>query len=69
MWVTGILSKNRRVHMSLRKYVGRGGFVIGESKCGKLIIMFSDHSRAIPAGCVTEYGTVKILPEKKRRTK
>jgi hypothetical protein len=61
VWITGILSKRGRVHMPLRKYVGLGGMVVGESKCGRLLVRFSDHTRAIPAGCVTEYGTVKTV--------
>lgn len=61
VWITGILSKSGRLHMYLRKYVGKGGFVVGESKNGRLLIRFSDHTRAIPAGCVTEYGTVRTV--------
>ena len=61
VWITGILSKSGRVHMPLRKYVGKGGRVVGESKCGRLLVQFSNHKRAIPAGCVTEYGTVKTV--------
>jgi hypothetical protein len=61
VWVTGILSKSGRIHMQLRKYVGKGGMVIGESKNGQLLVRFSKHTRAIPAGCVTEYGTLKVV--------
>ena len=63
VWVTGILSKSGRIHMPLRNYVGRGGMVIGESKNGQLLVRFYDHTRAIPAGCVREYGTVKVARE------
>jgi hypothetical protein len=61
VWITGILSKSGRVHMRLRKYVGQGGQVVGESKGGQLLVRFHNHTRAIPAGCVTEYGTVKTV--------
>ena len=59
VWVTGILSKNNRMHRALRPYVGRGGFVLRESKNGQLLVQFGKQTRCIPAGCVTEYGTVK----------
>lgn len=58
VWVVGILSRSGRLHYSLRKYVGRGGLVVGESKNNQLLIQFGNHTRAIPAGCVAEYGTV-----------
>lgn len=59
VWVVGILSRNGRLHYDLRKYVGRGGAVLGESKNGRLLIQFGNHTRAIPAGCVAEYGRVR----------
>lgn len=58
VWVVGILSRSGRLHYGLRKYVGRGGLVVGESKNNQLLIQFGNHTRAIPAGCVAEYGTV-----------
>jgi hypothetical protein len=61
VWITGILSKSGRLHRTYRKYVGRGGMVLGEAKNGMLLIQFKGHTRAIPAGCVTEYGTVKSV--------
>lgn len=57
--VTGILSKSGRLHYAYRKYVGRGGLVLGEAKNGMLLIQFGNHTRAIPAGCVAKYGTVR----------
>ncbi len=59
VWVTGILSKSGRLHYDLRKYVGRGGSVLGESKNGRLLIQFGNHTRAIPAGCVALYSHVR----------
>jgi hypothetical protein len=58
VWVTGILSYSGRMHMNLKKYVGRAGMVIGESKNGQLLVKFKGHTRCIPAGCLTEYGTI-----------
>jgi hypothetical protein len=58
VWIVGILSRSGRLHYGLRKYVGRGGLVVGESKNNQLLIQFGNHTRAIPAGCVAEYGTV-----------
>jgi len=60
IWVVGILSKSGRMHQNLRKYVGRGGRVLGDSKNGQLLVQFKGHTRCIPAGCVAEYTTVKI---------
>ena len=58
VWVVGILSRSGRLHYGLRKYVGRAGLVLGESKNNQLLIQFGNHTRAIPAGCVAEHGTV-----------
>lgn len=60
VWVTGIMSKSGKCHRYVRKYVGRGGRVIGEAKNGMLLIQFDRHvRRAIPAGCVTLYTETK----------
>lgn len=61
VWVTGILSKSNKMHYDLRKYVGRGGVVVKESKNNQLLVKFANHTRCIPAGCVAEYGTVSIV--------
>lgn len=58
VWVVGILSKSGKIHRYVKQYVGRGGFVLGESKNGMLLIKFSNHTRCIPAGCIVKYGTV-----------
>lgn len=59
VWVVGILSRSGRMHYNLRKYVGRGGRVIRESKNGQLLVEFGrGHQRSIPAGCLAEYGLV-----------
>ena len=58
VWVIGILSKSGKIHHTYRKYVGRGGLVLGESKNNMLLVKFKNHTRAIPAGCLAEYGTV-----------
>ena len=60
VWVTGILSRGGRMHHTLRKYVGRAGMVQGESKNGQLLVQFKGHTRCIPAGCVSLYGTVHV---------
>lgn len=59
VWVSGILSKSGKLHYSYRKYVGKGGMVVGEAKNGMLLVRFSKHTRAIPAGCLSLYETVK----------
>ena len=59
VWVVGILSRSGRLHYALRKYVGRGGTVLGESKNGQLLVQFKGHTRAIPAGCVAQYSHVR----------
>jgi len=62
VWVTGILSKRGRIHMSLRPYVGCGGMVLKESKNGQLLVQFrQNHTRCIPAGCIAEYSVTKVL--------
>lgn len=58
VWVTGILSKSNKMHYALRKYVGRGGVVVKESKNNQLLVQFGNHTRCIPSGCVAEYGQV-----------
>ena len=56
VWVTGIVSRSGKCHRYVRKFVGRGGMVIGEAKNGMLLIQFGKgRRRAIPAGCVTLY--------------
>lgn len=59
VWVVGILSKSGKLHREYRKYVGRGGYVLGEAKNGMLLVQFNRHTRAIPAGCLAVYGEVK----------
>lgn len=54
--VTGILSRSGKLHYSLRKFVGLTGKVRGEAKNGMLLVEFTKQIRAIPAGCVVEYG-------------
>lgn len=60
VWVVGMLSKSGKLHRYVQKYVGRGGVVLKESKNGMLLVRFKTHTRAIPAGCLTVYGSVKI---------
>lgn len=55
--VIGILSRSGKIHMNLRRYVGRVGTVLGEAKNNMLLIEFTSsrhrlHTRSIPAGCV-----------------
>ena len=65
VWVVSIMSKNRVIHRYLKKYVGKGGFVIGTSKNNMLLVSFEfwtkdykliQQTRCIPASCVVEYG-------------
>lgn len=61
VWVTGILSKSKKMHRWVIPYIGRSGLVLGESKCGRLLVAFGGRYReirAMPAGCVSVYGTV-----------
>lgn len=55
VWVVSLMSRSGKMHRYVRKYVGRGGQVIGESKNNMLLIQFKNHTRAIPAGCVVDY--------------
>lgn len=69
VWVVSILSKSGKMHYTYRKYIGKGGFVLGEAKNNMLLVKFKNHTRAIPAGCLAEYGTVhrsgsKVLDNK-----
>ncbi len=62
--VVSILSKSGKIHRYVRKYVGRGGKVLGEAKNGMLLIEFKNHhgcthTRCIPAGCVVDYSVPK----------
>lgn len=65
VWVTGILSKSGRMHRTYRKYIGRGGLVTGEAKNGMLLVAFKNHTRAIPAGCLSLYGEVHTAGNEK----
>jgi hypothetical protein len=58
VWVVGILSKSGKLHRYLRKYVGRDGVVLGESKNGMLLVQFGKRTRCIPAGCLALYSEV-----------
>lgn len=64
VWVVGILSRSGRLHHKLKKYVGLSGVVLKESKNNQLLIKFRKHTRAIPAGCLVEYGSVDIAGSK-----
>jgi len=61
VWVVGILSKSGKLHRYLRKYVGRGGVVLGESKNNMLLVQFENHTRCIPAGCLAVYGEIRTV--------
>ncbi len=64
VWVVSLLSKSGRIHQYVHRYIGRGGQVIGEAKNGMLLIAFGQFEvRAIPAGCVVEYGKNKNIYE------
>lgn len=68
VWIVSIMSKNKRMHRYLKKYVGHGGFVLGTAKNNMLLVEFTYRNknrervkelRSIPSSCVVEYGTVK----------
>lgn len=59
VWVVSLMSRSGKMHRYVRKYVGRGGKVIGEAKNGMLLIQFKNHTRSIPAGCVVDYNVPK----------
>jgi hypothetical protein len=59
VWIVSIMSKSGKMHRYVRKYVGRGGMVLGESKNNMLLIQFKNHTRCIPAGCVVDYSVPK----------
>lgn len=63
VWVVSMMSKNKRIHRYLRKYVGQCGQVIGEAKNGMLLIDFSHggyrHTRCVPSSCVIPYTEAK----------
>ena len=63
--VTGIKSNRGVLHPRIRKYVGRAGTVVGESKNGQLLVRFKllrsrSHLRAIPPGCVSKLDEVRF---------
>lgn len=68
--VVSIMSQNKRIHLGLKKYVGRAGRVIATSKNNMLLVEFSNANRkmrtyrelrCIPSSCVVRYGDCKIL--------
>lgn len=64
VWVTSIKSRSGRLHRWVRNYMGRGGVVEREARNGMLIVRFrKNHVRAIPAGCLTLYGSVREAGE------
>ena len=62
--VTGILSNRGIIHPYVRRYVGRSGTVIGESKNNQLLIKFQINgrlsTRSIPPGCVSQLDQVRF---------
>lgn len=65
VWVVSLMSKSGKMHRYVRKYVGRGGKVVGEAKNNMLLIQFKNHKRAIPAGCVADYNVPKVASRDK----
>ena len=66
VWIVSLMSKSGKMHRYVRKYVGRGGLVLGEAKNGMLLIQFKNHhgiarTRCIPAGCVVDYSVSKAV--------
>lgn len=63
--VVSIMSKSGKVHIYVKRFVGRQGIVLGEAKNGMLLIRFqmSKYFRktiSIPAGCVIECTEVQF---------
>lgn len=63
--VIGIKSNRGVLHLGIRKYVGRAGTVVGESKNNQLLVRFQlplerSHLRAIPPGCVSKLDEVRF---------
>ena len=64
--VVSTVSKGNRIHSFVKPYIGFLGIVEREAKNGMLLIKFRyswchyDHYRAIPAGCVRIFETVKF---------
>lgn len=52
--VISLMSKSGKIHLYVKKYIGRFGLVRGQAKNGMLLIRFKGHTRSIPAGCVVE---------------
>ncbi len=61
VWIVSLMSKSGKMHRYVRRYVGRGGLVLGEAKNGMLLIQFTNHTRCIPAGCVVDYSVPKAV--------
>lgn len=53
--VTSLFAKSGKAHRYVCRYLGRYGYVIGESKGGQLLVRFPNgrHVRAFPPGCVS----------------
>ena len=62
--VTGIKSNRGIIHPYVRRYVGRSGTVISESKNNQLLIKFRingrPRTRSIPPGCVSKLEEVRF---------
>lgn len=76
VYVVGMTSRSGKVHRYVRKFVGRTGWVIGQSKNGMLLLEFKKgygrECRAIPAGCVqpvteVEFAKKSVIPDKNVR--
>lgn len=60
VWITGLRSKNGKLHRYVAEFVGLGGLVTKEAKNGMLLVLFSNGTTiAIPAGCLTAYSEAK----------
>ena len=57
VWITGLRSKNGKLHRYVANFVGQRGIVLQEAKNGMLLVRLYDRINAvsIPAGCLTKY--------------
>ncbi len=69
--VVSLVSKSGKVHMPVRKYVGRTGRFVREAKNGMLLVRFEEASSnkdvSIPAGCCMklDWSSKQTLPKSK----
>lgn len=74
VFVHSMMSKSGKIHTHVRKWIGKIGIVVRESKNNQLLVKFNitTHKRkyiAIPPGCLVELGDenlVFVLPKQRK---